>query len=235
MKKILEFIKNHKGKVAIIVTSILVVTIVILSIFLYSNYKKKQYQVEEVSKYDYYVLYENEKMGVIDTKGNVIIDAIYDNLKIPNPQKAVFICEKDENKIAKNSNKETIFSEYEEVSAIDTKGTVSSIPYEKQVLRYKQNGKYGLINYEGKVITKPIYESIDGLENKESELLVKQNGKYGVINQKGAKIIKAEYDGIVADGYYNEEQKYALSGYVTTLKTQDGYRYGYINSKEKRY
>ena len=38
------------------------------------------------------------------------------------------------------------------------------MPYEKKVLRYKQNGKYGLIDYEGKVITKPIYEEIEGLD-----------------------------------------------------------------------
>lgn len=234
MEKILEFIKNHKKAVVITVTSVLVVALIILGLFLYLDHQNKQYKVEEVANFKYYVLYKDNKMGVIDTKGNIIVEPIYDDVKIPNPQRSVFICEKDESKIVQNANKETIFTEYEEVSAIDTKGTVSNIPYEKQVLRYKQNGKYGLINYEGKVITKPIYESIDGLENKESELLVKQNGKYGVINQKGAKIVKAEYDDIVADGYYDEEQKYALSGYVTTLKTQDGYRYGYINSKREK-
>ena len=102
------------------------------------------------------------------------------------------------------------------------------------MLRYKENGKYGLIDYEGKVITKPIYEEIESLENKEGELLVKKDGKYGVISQKGACIIKNEYDGIIADGYYDETQKYALSGYIVTLKTEEGYRYGYINYKRKK-
>lgn len=117
---------------------------------------------------------------------------------------------------------------------IDTKGTLNSIPYEKRVLRYKENGKYGLIDYEGKVITKPIYEEIESLENKEGELLVKKDGKYGVISQKGSCIVKNEYDGIVADGYYDERQKYALSGYIVSLKTEEGYRYGYINWKRKK-
>lgn len=88
------------------------------------------------------------------------------------------------------------------------------------MLRYKEKDKYGLIDYEGKVITKPIYEEIESLENKEGELLVKKDGKYGVISQKGACIIKNEYDGIIADGYYDETQKYALSGYIVTLKTR---------------
>ena len=84
------------------------------------------------------------------------------------------------------------------------------------------------------MITKPIYEEIESLENKEGELLVKKDGKYGVISQKGACIIKNEYDGIIADGYYDEQHKYALSGYIVLLKTEEGYRYGYINYKRKK-
>ena len=46
--------------------------------------------------------------------------------------------------------------------------------YEKSVLKYKKNEKYGLIDYSGKQITEAIYGQIDSLGYKEGELLVEQ-------------------------------------------------------------
>jgi hypothetical protein len=220
MEKIFEFVKNNKIKLGVILTILLLIIIVVSTICIYIDYKKKEYDVEEITSFLYYTIYEDGKMGVISAEGDILINPVYDNIKIPNPTKAVFICQEDDNITVLNEKQEKIFTEYDEVSQIDIVGIVSNIPYEKRVLRYKQNGKYGLIDYEGKIITKAIYEEITGLENKESEMLVKKDGKYGVINQKGSTIIKIEYDSIVADGYYNEEQNYALSGYVVCEKTR---------------
>ena len=207
----MEITNNGKTKILTIVITILIIVIVILGIWFYTDNKKKKYELQEVSTYLYYPIYDNEKMGVISITGEIVIEPIYDNAKIPNPQKDVFILQKEGKTVVQNKERENLFTKYEEVTQIDTKGTTSSIPYEKEILRYKQNGKYGLMDYNGKVITKPVYDEIEGLENKEGELLVKQNEKYGVINQKGANIIKIQYDNVIADGYYDKDQKYALS------------------------
>ena len=58
--------------------------------------------------------------------------------------------------------------------------STSNIPFEKTVLKYRENGKYGIIDFNGKIITKPIYEEIESLEYREGALKVRQNGKYGV-------------------------------------------------------
>ena len=108
------------------------------------------------------------------------------------------------------------------------------MPYEKNVLKYQENGKFGLIDLKGNVITKAIYDPIDGLSNKEGELLIYENGKYGVINTKGAELIKPEYDYISGDSYYTNEKKYALSGYILGTTTSNGYRYGYMDYKRKK-
>lgn len=221
MEKVIELIKDYKIVIGII-GIVGIISIALLGIYFHQDGQNKKYDIEEITSFLYYPIYEDGKMGVIDTTGNVLVEPIYDNVKIPNPTKAVFVCQENDEVTIKNDKQETLFSEFEEVKQIDTKGTASNIPYEKRVLRYKQNGKYGLINYEGKTITKPIYEEIESLENKESELLVKKDGKYGVINQKGAKIIKIEYDGIVADGYYSEEQKYAQSRIYCVIKDPRG-------------
>lgn len=230
MEKILDFIKNNKIKFLI---TIILLIFCVSCVFLFSNIKKKEYSITEVLEYKYYVLNKDDKYGVIDTSGNTVIEPKYDNIKIPNPEKPIFICESVDKTIVLNERKEQLFNDYDEVKAILINGIVSSVPYEKTVLTYKKNGKYGIISYEGKEITKPIYDEIRGLENKESELLVKKDGKYGVINAKGAKLIDIQYDNIVADGFYTENEKYGLSGYIVSNKTTDGYKYGYIDCKYK--
>lgn len=217
MKSVLDFVKNNKIKVLI---AFFIIILIIVGIYKLVETKKKEYTITEVSTYNYFVLNKDSKYGVIDTKGKIIVEPIYDNVTIPNPEKAVFVCKEEDKLIVLNNLNEKIFTEYEEVDTISINGIASNIPYEKTVLKYKRDGKYGIINFEGKEITKPIYEEIKGLENKESELLVKLNGKYGVINAKGAKLIKPEYDNIVADGFYTDKNKYGLSGYIVSNKTR---------------
>lgn len=228
MEKVVNLIKNNKVKFSIGIILIIVISIGVC--FILKN-RNINYSVEEVSKYNYNQVNKDGKYGVISKKGDILIEAIYDNIKIPNPEKDVFICKKQDKTIILNEKGQEILTQYEQVDSISINGIVSNLPYEKRVLKYKENGKYGLIDYTGKVIVKPIYEEIEGLENKESELIVKKDGKYGVINDRGIKLIKEEYDGIVADGYYTEENKYALSGYIISNKTSNGYRYGYLNYK----
>ena len=109
----------------------------------------------------------------------------------------------------------------------------SEVPFEKSVLKYKENGKYGIINFEGKVITEAIYESIESLLYKEGCLLVKKNDKYGVININGKKIIDTIYDSIASDGFYDEQNKNKFAGFIVAKKNQDGYKYGYLNNNAK--
>ena len=105
--------------------------------------------------------------------------------------------------------------------------------YEKSVLKYKENDKYGLIDFSGKKITKPIYDEIDSVSYKEGELLVKQNDKFGVINIKGNVIVDIDYAKISVDGYYTDKNQYKYAGYIVSNKTDEGYRYGYISNSGK--
>ena len=158
-------------------------------------------------------------------------------LDIPNPSKAVFIgyfnydSEKGEYQTEViNEKNEKILTKYEQVLPLMFKDVSTEIPYEKSVLVYKENDKYGIINFEGKKITKAIYDSIESLLYKEGCLLVEKEGKYGIININGKQMIDIEYDSISADGYYDEETKYKKAGFIVGQKKQEGYRYGYVNS-----
>lgn len=229
---------NSKIKKIIVLIFILIIAFIIGTI-VYNHFKMK-YEVEEVFEEKYLISIQDEKVGVVDKEGNIIIEPEYIEIQIPNPSKAIFLCFYDYNwetgeyrtKVINEYGTE-LFTKYNRLEAISLVDVSTNMPYEKSVLKYQQDGKYGLIDLKGNTITKPIYDSIEGLRNKEGELLISIDEKYGVINTKGAELLKAKYDYISGDEYYTEESKYALSGYILGVKTENGYRYGYMNYKRK--
>ena len=196
--------------------------------------KKKEYEIAQIKEYKYFVVKENDKYGVINTNGEKIVKTEYDNVKIPNPEKPVFICYKDNNTKVFNEKGEEIYTEYKNIEPLRLKDIASDLTYEKTTLKYADNNKFGIISIDGKKITDAIYEDIDTLQFKEGELLVKQNGKYGVINIKGVTIVNPIYDEINSDKYYEEQLEYKKSGYIVKKTTDEGYRYGYVDYKGKQ-
>lgn len=223
-------------KIRWIIIGIVAVIIIAISIMAIINEVQLHYKVEEISEYNYFTLEQNQKYGVIDRNGNIIIEAEYEAVQIPNPSKAIFVCVKEYNENTKeyetvvyNEKKEVLLSNYKNVQAISIYTNVNSTPYEKSVLTYKENGKYGLINLEGKQITKPVYDEISSINYKEGTFLVKQNELEGIINMKGKVIIKCEYESVTSDNYYSENGNKKQAGFIVSKKTEDGYRYGYAN------
>ena len=218
----------------IIIIGILIL-VCIISFVSYKLIKKqnRKYEISEVKQYNYFLLKQNNLYGIIDKGGNTIIEAQYDEIAIPNPEKAVFVCYKDNNIKVLNSDNTEILTEYEKVEPIRLKNISSDLMYEKSVLKYSEKGKYGLINFEGKKVTKSIYEEIDSLPYKEGELIVKKDNKYGVININGVELVDINYEQVKLDEYYTDENKYEYAGYIVSTKTEEGYRYGYINKDGK--
>ena len=217
-----------------VIIAIIVIAIVIGVAYYFITVNGRKYEIEKVENYNYFVLKQSDLTGVIDKEGNVVIDSKYEDIKIPNPEKGVFICYDSNNTKVLNENKEEILNNYKSIEPIRLQSIASDLMYEKSVLTYKENDKLGLIDFKGKKLTNAIYDEIQGLSYKEGELLVKQNDKYGVINIKGNKLINIEYDKIEVDGYYAGEDGYKFSGYIVSNKTGEGYRYGYIDTNGKQ-
>lgn len=219
----------------------IIILCVIIAIVIWLVQNDKNYKLDEITSFSYFKLYQNEKYGVIDTKGNILVEPKYDNLDIPNPSKPVFIgyfdydSQKGEYKTETiNEKGEKILTQFEKVLPLMFKETTAEVPYEKSVLMYKEGDKYGIINFKGKRITKAEYDSIESLLYKEGCLLVKQGEKYGVITIEGKVMVNTEFDSITADGYYEEQTKYQKAGFIIGKKKEEGYRYGYVNSKGKQ-
>lgn len=217
-----------KKKTLIIIISILVIVIsIIMSIYL-PNRKKIEEKIEVTSTY--YKMKEEDKYGIINEKGELILEPKYEEIIIPNANKAVFICKnEDEQKILNDKNEE-ILTQYENIEPIQLINIITESAYETNVLKYQKDGKYGLINLEGEKIADPKYDEISSLGYKDGEVLIKENNKYGILNTiTGTTIIKTIYDSIESDQYYNETNGYKRSGYIVCNVTSDGYRYGYYD------
>ena len=219
-----------KKKILIISLVAVLSAILIVIIMNYKN-TKKQYQTETIT-YEYFKLNNNNQYGIINKNGEIIIDTKYSNVEIPNPSKAVFFCYEEESYTVLNEKGDEIFQEYEKIMPIKIYNSNSE--YEKEVLLYQADAKYGIIDYSGEKLTEAKYEAIDSLESRPGEIRVKENGKYGVIDKKGNQIINSIYDSITGDGYL-ENSEYEKTGYIVGIKQKDGYEYGYINSSGRAY
>ena len=212
------------------------IIILIVGIFVIKNNLEKKYniKIEEISNINYYIFKANNLYGVIDENGTVIIDANYDKIIIPNPSIDLFACYKGEKSNILNSKNERILDKFDSVEPIKLKNVENTLSYEKSVLKYKKDEKYGLISFNGKTITKNVYDSLENLQPTEGKFLVSQNSKYGVIDLNGNKLVDTKYDQCNSDEFYSKDNGYIKSGFIVINKTDDGYKYGYISYNGKK-
>lgn len=232
---------NKRNFKKVIKMLLLIVALIMVAIVINNLVRNKKITQEEVTEYNYFITSIDGKSGVIDKTGKTIVEPQYDYVQIPNPSKPIFVCLYDYSADSKeytskvlNENNKEILTNYKNVQAIPNNNTSINNSYQTQILRYKENDKYGLVSINGKKITPAIYESIETLEYKDGILKVKKDGKYGLIDLNGEEIVEAEYNSIETDGYYYENSKYEKAGYIVNIRTDEGYRYGYINYKGRQ-
>lgn len=213
----------NKKKVFATIIAIVVLIMVIISLKSLLTPNNKNKDVSSLTTY--FSVFDNNKWGIIDNKGTKIINTTYDEMIIvPDKNKDIFICSYDidynsENYKTKVLNKDgnEILTEYNLVQAIEnTDGT--NVWYENNVLKFEKNGKYGLINFEGKEILKPEYDNIYALTGLEKSLIIEKNGKKGLVNTSmGEVIIPAEYVDIT-----NLSENYESGYIVKTVENKFG-------------
>ena len=139
--------------------------------------------------------------------------------------KDVFLCIYDVNEEdgtyktkALNSKNEEILTNYDKIEALENYDESENIWYEKNVLKVQKDGKWGLIDLDGKEIASTTYDNIETLKGVENSIIVEKDGKKGLLNDKGSKIIDTEYSDIESlgtdykNGYItiNQEKKYGV-------------------------
>ncbi len=203
--------KLNLKKVASVIVAILVIILVIVSIVkLLKDDNKKEIN----TVVSYYSVYSNGKYGVINNNGDIVIEPTFEELVvIPNNSKPIFICIYDINdttgeyktKVLNNENQE-ILTGYDKVEAIDNFDLNKNIWYEDNVLRVSKNGKYGIIDFNGKEILPCEYDEITALKGVKNNFIVNKDQKVGLVNEQGQEIIATKYNKILAltENYSNQ-------------------------------
>lgn len=226
-------LRNENGNLKIVIAIVIILLVILVGVIIFKVNNKKPVEIIAQEPYEYFLMYTtDEAVGVIDKTGKEIIKPIYTCIYIPNQSKDVFICfTDDENYQILDSKGKDLFANYESVYPIVISDT--TLEMEKNVLSYEKDGKYGLIDYTGKELTKPIYDSVSSLTNKPGCILVKKDGLYGVVDSKGNIVIEPKYNTIKGDEYSSEAEGYSKTGYIISEKTSTGIIYGYINYEGK--
>lgn len=224
----------NRKKVLVIIIAFILILIGIIIFIILNKKTDREYEIITEKEYNYWILNVDDKYGVINKYGDVILEPEYDQIDIPNRDKAIFITYKDENKKILNHKLEEIF-QGRDISAIEI------IDYDEEDdenlcdtsrLKYFENNKYGIADLDGNKITEPIYDEIISLPGKYGEYRVLKEEKYGVISNRGIELIKCKYDYIEGDGY-SKDGNFKDAGYIIGKKTDNGIMYGYIDTNEK--
>lgn len=214
------------------ITIILIVLIIVSIGFAIFYINKEKEEVYSEKSIEYFQLVQGESFGVIDKKGNILIEPIYSNIVIPDFSNDVFFCYSD-NLNFKILNKDgiEIFQSFEEVTPII--GTLPERYEYRDLLRYKEEGKYGLIDTYGTRKTRAMYDKIEALENDYRTYRVELNGEVGLLNFNGKVLIKAKYSDINAKNSFNYSSDFTAVGYELKQVIDSEPKYGFADNTGK--
>lgn len=236
--------KRYDGEQKLNVKKVFAVIIAIAVIVMFIIGISKLFNTESVTQektvaLKYFPVYTEGKWGVIDSRGNTIIRAEYDEyIVIPDSAKPIFICTVNVNyddgtydtKVL-NEKGEEILTDYDTVEAIENYDSSNNLWYESGILKVSQNAKYGIIDMNGSILINCEYDSISALKGVTNSLLTEKDGKYGIVDNVGSVIINNEYKEIkpISEQYENgyivvdENDKYGVINYTKTVALENKY------------
>lgn len=210
-----------------------IIALVVIAMFIFIVTKVIKQRKELSEPQEYFALYAENKWGVINQKGETIIAPTYQEMiVIPDKTKDVFICtydiEEDTGNYktkALNKKNEEILTQYEQIESLENIDQNNNMWYEKNILKVKQNGKYGTISLNGKQQIPCEYDEIETLKGIENSILLVKDGKYGLANNEGNILIETKYKEIKNLGTTYKE------GYITIDEND---KYGIISTTKKQ-
>ena len=174
---------------------------------------KQKYNFASGFKGDYAIVEgKNLKKGIIDKKGNLVIDFIYDDLENLAEN---FVAYKKDNKwgfidIVKKSKTEAMYERTKE--------------FKEGLAPVLINDKWGFINKKGELVIRPKYYDVSNFSEGLSSVSYSKHKTAGYINKKGKTTITFEDNAL--------EPKEFHEGLAPTIKSNDK-ACSYINKKGK--
>jgi hypothetical protein len=166
---------------------------------------------------------KNGKIGIIDYKGNLIIDTIFNALTPYHPELKYSWGSKDslmphpvdEYSIARYSGKYGLIESGRNFIVAPQFSTISE--FNKELIAIVSiDGKFGLINRKGEIILPLEYEEVIPIAY--GFFNIKKNGKTGFTNKKGKVVLPPTYENIFyfTDDQFAKAQKEGREGIIDT-------------------
>jgi len=215
---------NVKKVIATILVFIVIVLVIVAMVVIPKKNKEKGSGKNVANSY--IVEYVEGKWGVINSKGETIIEPSYsDMIVIPDETKEVFIVTENVDLDAEtysskaiDEKSEQLFTDYDKVEAIQTIDEDGVIDTASAVLKVSKDDKYGLININGKELLACDYDDIQATDGNSNCYVVSKDKKYGLVDNGGNIIIECKYNEVdqltdrYEDGFVvkNDKGKYGL-------------------------
>ena len=217
--------KLNMKKVAAVIIAIIVIIMFIIGMKQIFKADKSTIARKNV-ELNYFTLLSNGNWGVINSYGDVVIEPSNSEMVvIPNKSKPVFICTYEVNYVdgsyktkAINENNQQIFTEYDNVMAIQNYDENNNLWFEQNLLKVQKDGKFGLINLDGNQVLGCEYDSITPLKGISNSIVIKKDNQVGLVDSNGKTVIPVGYTDITAltkdytNGYIvkNQESKFGV-------------------------
>lgn len=196
--------KRYNGEAKLNMKKVLaaVVALLVIVMFVFVIYKLvSNGRGQRMTNDFFFTSFQDNKYGVINNKGEEVIAPSYQEyIVIPNNKKDIFLVTYDvdytnntyKTKALNSKNKE-IFTDYENVEPIANYDSNNRISYEQNAIKVQKNGKYGMLDIDGKEILPCEYDSLYSLKGTDNSILVVKDGKVGLVDSTGKKIIEPQY------------------------------------------
>lgn len=213
--------------------------VLIMAIIMLKKVLTKAKNTKPLEIINYFALYQDEKWGILGSNGEIIIQPMYQEMPIViDSSKDIFLCTYDIDETQNtyktkviNSKNEEIWTNYTKVEALENYDESENVWYEENVLKFQKDGKWGLIDLDGKEILEPVYDNITTIKGIKNSLIIEKDGLVGLVNNKGSKILDTNYLEITnfgddyKNGYItiNQENKYGLASISGTQILENKY------------
>ena len=160
-----------------------IVVIILFSLFILASCQSEIKEEGEFNLFSsgFLAVKSNEKWGYINTKGEVVIDLLYDNASAFYEDTAI-VTINNKYQLIDKQGKSLLSKGYTMLTRHDDNGMIS----------YYDNSKWGLMDRSGKIITDALYDQIYGFQ--EGFAKVESNNRFGYINEKGITVVSLIYD-----------------------------------------
>ena len=148
----------------------------------------------------YFKIRQADKYGVVNRDGQLVISATFDEIEqvVSDTFKVMQNDKWGIRGINQNLVIEPAFDQ------IRSGGSIWSRNYSQTPLVYTNEGKQGLLGWDGKAITPPIYDRIKSIEEGSKLIIVQKNGYFGLIDDQGEEKGPFIYDHVDSfnNGFY---------------------------------